>query len=104
MEPHPKIFISDLKHLIEQLPEPFLVVGNFNARSNLWVSAKTNTKGQIIEDFLLSNNIYLLPYYRKTNLLLVTTVVKLKKMSCIDLFFCQPFGFIDCEWDDLNYL
>ena len=38
-----------------QLPSPFLILGDFNAHSPVWGSPNTNTRGQIIEDFITSN-------------------------------------------------
>lgn len=97
LEPHLKITIYDLEHLIEQLPEPFLVVGDFNAHSNFWGSEKTDTRGQIIEDFILSNNLCLLNTGKPTY-----CSPSSRKMSCIDLSFCSPSIFMDFKWDILN--
>ena len=42
----------DLNSLINQLPTPFLFLGEFNAHSSLWESPDTNSRGIIIEDII----------------------------------------------------
>ena len=40
---------SDLEHLIEQLPAPFVLVGDFNAHSPLWGDVRQDSRGQMVE-------------------------------------------------------
>ena len=55
LPPNDTLQQQDLNNLIMQLPSPFLILGDFNAHSPLWGSPDTNTRGQIIEDFIASN-------------------------------------------------
>lgn len=40
---------QDLLNLINQLPKPYIICGDFNAHSAIWGCTKTNPKGKIIE-------------------------------------------------------
>lgn len=93
LEPHPLWVRGPL----EQLPEPYLIVWDFNAHSCFWGNEKTDTRGQIIQDFIVFSNICLLksgkPTYRSPSS---------RKMSCIDLSFSSPSIFNDFKWDVLD--
>ena len=48
-------FITQLiptNNLAHQLPTSFIIMGDYNAHSPLWVSKTTNDKGKQLEDFL----------------------------------------------------
>ena len=47
LPPSLDINFSDLEHLIEQLPAPFVVVGDFNA----WGDLRQDSRGQMVEIF-----------------------------------------------------
>lgn len=63
-----------------------------------WGSEKTDTRGQIIENFLLSNNNICLLNTGKATYCSPSS----RKMSCIDLSFCSSSVFMDFKWDVLN--
>ena len=50
--------LHDLQSLVDQLPVPFLLLGDFNAHNPLWGSENLD-KGKIIEDLLDGNDIAL---------------------------------------------
>lgn len=52
--------IDDLESIIEQLPAPFVVTGDFNVHNYLWGSSKNDAKGRIIENWLNTDNLALL--------------------------------------------
>ena len=60
LPPTPRIDIKELKHLIEQLPKPFILMGDFNSHHTLWGCTNTNDKGRIIEDFITKHDLVLL--------------------------------------------
>lgn len=97
LEPNLKITLHDLENLFCQLPEPYLVVGDFNAHSPLWGSEKSDTRGQLIEDFILSSDICLLNSCKPTY-----CSPRSGKMSFLDLAFSSPSLFNDFKWDVLN--
>ena len=55
---HCKFSKHDLENLINQLPRPYLLLGDFNSHSKLW-GLDTNDKGEIIENFIAENDLYL---------------------------------------------
>ena len=51
---------SDLQSLMDQLPSPFILLGDFNAHNPIWGGDILDDKGKIIEDIIHDNNIVLL--------------------------------------------
>lgn len=84
--PHERICVEDLEDLLTQLPEPMLLLGDFNAHNRLWGSAHDCPRGKIIENFLLKNAVYLLNGKSPTHITLNTDM----NSSCLDLSFCSP--------------
>uniref|UniRef100_UPI003AF84051 endonuclease/exonuclease/phosphatase family protein n=1 Tax=Thiolapillus sp. TaxID=2017437 RepID=UPI003AF84051 len=68
LPPSLDINFSDLEHLIQQLPAPFVLVGDLNAHSPLWGDARQDSRGQIVEKLLNDYSLCLLntgePTYR----------------------------------------
>ena len=59
--PPDQIFTQqELEKLIQQLPKPFILSGDFNSHNKIWFDKKTDNKGRIIENFILENNLCLL--------------------------------------------
>jgi endonuclease/exonuclease/phosphatase family metal-dependent hydrolase len=44
--------LAQLKHLSDQLPTPFIIMGDFNGHDPLWGSTTTTDKGKKLKDFL----------------------------------------------------
>ena len=99
--PSSPIHIKKLEHVIDQLPKPFTVMGDFNSYHTLWVCTDTNDKGrQIIEDFITKHDLVLLNDKSSTNLHPATG-----SYSSLDLTICIPEIFPDLKWkvvDDLH--
>ena len=55
-----QIHIQKLYHLIDQLPKPSLLMGDFNSHHTLWGCTNTNDKGRTIEDFINRHDLVLL--------------------------------------------
>ena len=55
--PHITVAQNELETLINQLPEPFLLLGDMNARHHLWGEPVDNDKGRIFENILLTSDI-----------------------------------------------
>ena len=49
--PSVDIRLSDLEQLIQQLPAPFVLVGDFNAHSPLWGDVRQDSRGQMVEKY-----------------------------------------------------
>ena len=85
---------SDLLALAAQLPDPILLLGDFNAHSTLWGCPGTDRKGQEVIDFLLSSNMYLFNNQSYTYVHPATGT-----RSSIDLSFCDPSLAMDFSWE-----
>lgn len=46
---------NDLQDLINQLPSPFTIVGDLNAKSPIWGNDPRNQQGRIVENLLTVN-------------------------------------------------
>ena len=91
-----KNMISDL---IEQLPRPFLLLGDFNSHSPLWGSDCTSTRGLVVEELLDEYNLALFNDGSPTHYTSHTG-----KFSSIDLSVCDPSLLLEFDWkvhDDL---
>ena len=86
---HPQL----LKDLIVQLPPPFLLLGDFNAHSPLWGDVRTCSKGLIVEDFLIDNDLFLFNDLSPTYLHPATGT-----FTAIDLSICSPSVALDFSW------
>ena len=88
-------FQKDLENLIEQLPKPFLILGDFNARSPLWYCEHTDARGEAIEKILYERDLYLLDQNKDTHYYKVNGQLK---TSHIDLSLCSTSLLLDFEW------
>ena len=99
LPPNSPVQISDLEDLISQLPSPFLLLGDFNARSPLWGDTVQNQKGKLIESLVSQHSISILNngspthFHNQTN-----------SLSCIDLSLCSSEAVPDFEWNVSNDL
>ncbi|GFT60628.1 hypothetical protein TNCV_1966961 [Trichonephila clavipes] len=49
LPPNAVIYQQDLNNLVDQLPAPFVILGDFNGHSTLWGSVKMNPRSRQIE-------------------------------------------------------
>ena len=91
--------ITSLKQLTDQLPSPYMLLGDFNAHNPLWGSSNLNYKGKKIEDFLAQEGLCVFndgsdTYLHSGN----------GTYSSIDLSIGEPSLLLDFSWhvhDDL---
>lgn len=57
--PHVPPLIYELERLIGQLPEPFLILGDFNAHNPMRGTDRLDSRGKVIERLLLSSSLCL---------------------------------------------
>ena len=55
--PSLKVQAQELADLVQQLPKPFLLLGDFNSHNPLWGRDHTNDKGKVLEDVISKNDI-----------------------------------------------
>ncbi|MCU7800748.1 MAG: reverse transcriptase-like protein [gamma proteobacterium symbiont of Lucinoma myriamae] len=90
----------NLVNLVNQLPQPFMLVGDFNGHSKVWGCLNTNDRGEIIEDVIVENDLCLLNDKQPTYLHPPTG-----NYYAIDLSVCHPNIYLDFDWsvcDDLH--
>lgn len=51
---------SDLTNLTSQFNLPYLLLGDFNSHNTIWGSSRTDSRGNIIEEFIDENNLNIL--------------------------------------------
>ena len=79
---------KDLQNVIDQLPSPFILMGNFNGHHTWWGCEDVNNRGQQLEDLILLND--------KSH-----TYFHSASGSCtsIELTLCSPSLFLDFSWN-----
>lgn len=80
LPPNTAISLEDLEDLLEQLPAPYMIIGDFNARHPIWGDTSTNPKGRLIESMIANNNCSILNDGRPTHFHIQTS-----SFTCIDL-------------------
>jgi len=84
---------NDLEDLINQLPPPIVLLGDFNAHSTEWGCSKNDSKGKMISDLMLQRNLSLLNDGSATYLHPASG-----SQSAIDLSICDPSLYLDLSW------
>ena len=79
--------------LLDQLPKPFILMGDFNAHSSLWGCRDTNIKGRQMEDFISKHDLCLLNDKTYTYLHPATG-----SYPSLDLTLCSPEVASDFTW------
>ncbi|GFX50805.1 putative RNA-directed DNA polymerase from transposon X-element [Trichonephila clavipes] len=85
LPPNTVIHQHDLNNLVDQLPAPFVILGDFNGHSTLWGSAKTNPRGRQIEQVLSDHCLCLLNHEEPTYFHEPT-----RSFHTLDLTICSP--------------
>ncbi|GBN73570.1 hypothetical protein AVEN_38899-1, partial [Araneus ventricosus] len=85
LPPHDVISQQDLDTLVDQLPTPFILLGDFNGHSTLWGSDVTNSRGRQIERLISNNCLCLLNNDEKTYFHEPT-----RTFHSLDLAICSP--------------
>ena len=91
--PNKRISQNDLENLLLQLPQPYIICGDFNGHSELWGCSDTNDRGKILEDFNTENNLCLFNSNQHTYLHPGSG-----SFTAIDLSLCHPSLYLDYEW------
>ena len=79
-----------LNSLIQELPTPYLLLGDFNGHNILWGSKENNSRGELIENIITNNDICLMNDKSYTYMHYPTG-----SFSSIDLSLCHPSIFLD---------
>ena len=84
---------KDLQDVIDQLPSPFILMGDFNGYHTLWGYEDVNNRGQQLEDLIIKNDLILFndkshTYFHSAS----------GTFTSIDLTLCSPSLFLDFSW------
>ena len=94
--------VADVQLLINQLPGPFFLLGDFNAHNPLWdsrVGVISDHKGQVIEDLVDDNTITILNDGSSTY-----HNIHLNMSTAIDLSICSSSIMLDFIWSVDEFL
>ncbi|KAI5753545.1 hypothetical protein M8J77_001177 [Diaphorina citri] len=86
---------EDLLHIINQLPRPFILTGDFNAHSPLWGSRYYNPRGKALEAVILLEDIHVLNKFECPTYLHPASGSE----SLIDFSLCNAALAPKLEWD-----
>ena len=81
---------SHQNKLIEQIPKPYLLLGDLNNHSTVWGCQKTNKKGKDVKKVINTNNLCILNNKSNTCLNPPTG-----SYSAIDLSLCDLVSYMD---------
>ena len=82
-----------MDNLLQQLPSPYILLGDFNGHNILWGGQNNDSRGLLIENFITKNEICIMNDKSYTYHFPST-----KSFTSIDLFFCHPSLFLDYSW------
>ena len=103
--PHHPVSQNQIDSLIRELPQPFLLLGDVNARSTFWGSDTTDSRGRLIENSIINNPISVLNngepthYHIQTNS--YSTIDLSLSSSCIADNF--DYSIDDSLWSSDHY-
>ena len=85
LSPNSNIHRNEIKDLLEQLPRPFLLLGDFNAKHPMWdLTNKDDARGRMVAGLLTDEALGLLGQGEPTHYHIQTN-----KLSTIDLSLCS---------------
>jgi hypothetical protein len=87
---------ADLTNLISQLPPPFIVLGDFNAKNILWGAVLTDERGRSVHDVCAGFDLILLNTGAHMHLCLGSGT-----SSVLDLAFCNLGLAVHLDWSVL---
>ncbi|KAI3382721.1 hypothetical protein SNEBB_007419 [Seison nebaliae] len=90
LPPQGNVPIMELEQLIQSLPQPFIMFGDFNARHTSWNDNTSNRRGKQIFDFIQTNNLSLMHSSKVTHWHTATNT-----FSAIDFAICTPTLLMD---------
>ena len=93
ISPQEQASAHQIENIIGQISPPFLIVGDFNARSPIWGDYTDNSQGRIIENLLSGSSLSILNTGTPTHHHIQTNTE-----TCIDLALCSPESLLNFTW------
>ncbi|GFR07904.1 fibroblast growth factor receptor 3 [Trichonephila clavata] len=97
LPPNAPLNFRELQELIDQLPSPFILLGDFNAHHLLWGCQDVNSREKVVEKLLTELDLTLLNDGSNTYFHSPT-----QSFSAIDLSICSPSLLLDLTWSVLG--
>ena len=94
LPPSDHVAKTELMNLIEQLPSPFVLLGDFNGHSPVWGHESYNSRGQTLEDLFSEMDLCIVNDGSSTYIHPATG-----STSALDLCICGPSLVLDYEWN-----
>ena len=94
LPPSDHVAKTDLINLIEQLPSPFVLLGDFNSHSPVCGNESYNSRGQMLEDLFSEMDLCILNDGSSTYIHPATN-----STSTLALSICGPSLVVDYEWN-----
>ena len=94
LPPSDHVAKTDLIKLNEQLPSPFVLLGDFSGHSPVWDNESYNSRGQMLEDLFSEMDLCILNDGSSTYIHPATG-----STSALDLSICGPSLVLDYEWN-----
>ena len=88
-----QLTLDDLQDLVNQLPSPYILMGDFNAKHTLWGENICDRWGNIVEQLIDDNDVILMNDGSPTRY-----DVYHNTLSAIDLTICSTTVRLDYEW------
>ena len=93
------LHMRDLLELVDELPRPCMIGGDFNAKHTLWGNTHTDQRGRIIENLLIQTDLCLMNTLAQTHFHVQTGTT-----SAIDLTFASPDLSPELQWSTIDDL
>ena len=84
-----------MDRLLQQLPSPYILLGDFSGHNILWGGQNNDSRGELIENFITKNDICFMSDKSYTYMYHSPST---KSFTFIDLSFCHPSLFHDYNW------
>ena len=88
-----------LVNLLDQLPRPFILLGDFNGRHPMWGDVISNARGNLIDSFIEEEELAILNTGKPTHFHVQTGT-----FSAIDISLCSPNCYLDFSWEVMDDL
>ena len=82
-----------LDGLLQRLPSPYILLGDFNGHGVLWGGQSGDSRGELVEGFIARSDICVVSGGSCT-----CRSPSAGSFASIDLSFCHPSLFLDCDW------
>lgn len=97
LNPINQVTYQDLYNLIQQLPTPFILLGDFNGKHALWGNDTDDARGRLINDLVLAEDACIMNTGSPTHFHVQTGTT-----SAIDLSICSPQLMATLKWKSLE--